>query len=90
MIPIAIKTIKQLFFLLLLLLLTDAGPILTHCSAGVGRTGCYVVIDSMLERLKHDKTIDIYGHVTCLRAQRNYVVQVCDWSIPSEPLGLDL
>ena len=56
----------------------DAGPILTHCSAGVGRTGCYVVIDSMLERIKHDKTIDIYGHVTCLRAQRNYVVQTED------------
>ena len=32
----------------------------------------------MLERLKHDKTIDIYGHVTCLRAQRNYVVQTED------------
>ena len=32
----------------------------------------------MLERMKHDKTIDIYGHVTCLRAQRNYVVQTED------------
>ena len=64
--------------MLLLLLPADAGPILTHCSAGVGRTGCYVVIDSMLERMKRDKTIDIYGHVTCLRAQRNYVVQTED------------
>jgi protein tyrosine phosphatase len=45
-------------------------------SAGVGRTGCFIVIDSMLERLRHEKMIDIYGHVTCLRAQRNYMVQV--------------
>lgn len=52
----------------------EAGPQVVHCSAGVGRTGCYIVIDSMLERMKHEKTIDIYGHVTCLRAQRNYMV----------------
>jgi netrin-G3 ligand len=48
----------------------DAGPIVVHCSAGVGRTGCFIVIDALLERLKHEKTIDIYGHVTLLRAQR--------------------
>lgn len=29
----------------------------------------------MLERIKHEQTVDIYGHVTCLRAQRNYMVQ---------------
>ncbi|XP_071033354.1 tyrosine-protein phosphatase Lar isoform X4 [Parasteatoda tepidariorum] len=56
----------------------DMGPIIVHCSAGVGRTGCFVVIDSMLERLKHETTVDIYGHVTCLRAQRNYMVQTED------------
>jgi netrin-G3 ligand len=48
----------------------EAGPIVVHCSAGVGRTGCFVVIDALLERLKYEKTIDIYGHVTLLRAQR--------------------
>ncbi|XP_032454535.1 tyrosine-protein phosphatase Lar isoform X4 [Nasonia vitripennis] len=57
---------------------TDSGPLIVHCSAGVGRTGCFIVIDSMLERIKHEKTIDIYGHVTCLRAQRNYMVQTED------------
>ncbi|XP_035214536.1 tyrosine-protein phosphatase Lar-like [Stegodyphus dumicola] len=56
----------------------DVGPIIVHCSAGVGRTGCFIVIDSMLERLKHETTVDIYGHVTCLRAQRNYMVQTED------------
>lgn len=47
-------------------------------SAGVGRTGAVIVIDAMLERIKHEKTVDIYGHVTCLRAQRNYMVQTED------------
>uniref|UniRef100_A0A8D8LUZ9 protein-tyrosine-phosphatase n=1 Tax=Cacopsylla melanoneura TaxID=428564 RepID=A0A8D8LUZ9_9HEMI len=54
------------------------GPLIVHCSAGVGRTGCFIVIDAMIERIKSDKTVDIYGHVTCLRAQRNYMVQTED------------
>ncbi|XP_031137149.1 receptor-type tyrosine-protein phosphatase S-like isoform X19 [Sander lucioperca] len=56
----------------------DAGPIITHCSAGVGRTGCFIVIDAMLERIRHERTVDIYGHVTLMRSQRNYMVQTED------------
>ncbi|XP_073726781.1 protein tyrosine phosphatase receptor type Fa isoform X17 [Misgurnus anguillicaudatus] len=57
---------------------SDAGPMVVHCSAGVGRTGCFIVIEAMLERMKHEKSVDIYGHVTCMRAQRNYMVQTED------------
>lgn len=49
-----------------------------YSSAGVGRTGCFIVIDAMLERIKHEKTVDIYGHVTLMRSQRNYMVQTED------------
>ncbi|XP_061768703.1 receptor-type tyrosine-protein phosphatase delta isoform X29 [Nerophis ophidion] len=56
----------------------DAGPMVVHCSAGVGRTGCFIVIDAMMERIKHEKTADIYGHVTLMRTQRNYMVQTED------------
>ncbi|XP_076579064.1 protein tyrosine phosphatase receptor type Fa isoform X1 [Chaetodon auriga] len=56
----------------------DTGPMVVHCSAGVGRTGCFIVIEAMLERMKHEKSVDIYGHVTCMRAQRNYMVQTED------------
>lgn len=56
----------------------DSGPMVVHCSAGVGRTGAFIVIDSMLERLRYENTIDVYGHVTVLRAQRNYMVQTED------------
>ncbi|XP_037620595.1 protein tyrosine phosphatase receptor type Db isoform X24 [Sebastes umbrosus] len=56
----------------------DAGPMVVHCSAGVGRTGCFIVIDAMAERIKHEKALDIYGHVTLMRSQRNYMVQTED------------
>ncbi|CAL8324340.1 unnamed protein product [Arctogadus glacialis] len=56
----------------------DAGPIIAHCSAGVGRTGCFIVIDAMLERIRHERTVDVYGHVTLMRSQRNYMVQTED------------
>lgn len=32
----------------------------------------------MLDRIKHERTLDVYGHVTVLRAQRNYMVQTED------------
>lgn len=53
----------------------NAGPMIVLCSAGVGRTGCFIVINSIIQQLRQEKTIDIYRHVTKLRAQRNHLVQ---------------
>ncbi|XP_063716730.1 receptor-type tyrosine-protein phosphatase S-like isoform X1 [Symsagittifera roscoffensis] len=55
-----------------------AGPLVVHCSAGVGRTGCFIVIDAQMEKMQNEDQVDIYGHVTCLRAQRQYMVQTED------------
>jgi len=52
------------------------GPMLVHCSAGVGRTGTFIVIDSTLQRLaEREELIDIYGHLSLLRTQRTDMVQ---------------
>lgn len=46
-----------------------------HCSAGVGRTGTFITLDYMLERIKTDNSINIYEYVSELRKQRVLMVQ---------------
>ncbi|XP_073793970.1 receptor-type tyrosine-protein phosphatase C isoform X40 [Danio rerio] len=53
-----------------------SGPIVVHCSAGVGRTGTYIGIDAMIESLEAENRVDIYGFVAKLRRQRCLMVQV--------------
>ena len=56
----------------------ENSPIVCHCSAGIGRTGAFIAIDYMLDRLRNENTVDIFECVTSLRAQRFYMVQTDD------------
>ncbi|XP_045550451.1 receptor-type tyrosine-protein phosphatase mu isoform X2 [Salmo salar] len=55
--------------------LSNAGPMVIHCSAGAGRTGCFIVIDIMLDMAEREGVVDIYNCVRELRSRRVNMVQ---------------
>ncbi|VDP04488.1 unnamed protein product, partial [Soboliphyme baturini] len=56
----------------------DCGPVVVHCSAGIGRTGAFIAIDLILNSIKRNGLqciIDIRRTVEMLRSQRSGMVQ---------------
>ncbi|KAK7816489.1 hypothetical protein U0070_007906 [Myodes glareolus] len=52
-----------------------SGPVITHCSAGIGRSGTLICIDVVLGLISQDLEFDISDLVRCMRLQRHGMVQ---------------
>ena len=44
-------------------------------SAGVGRTGCFILIDAMIERIDNDGSVDMFNYLQYMRTRRLNMVQ---------------
>ncbi|XP_048256010.1 receptor-type tyrosine-protein phosphatase T-like [Haliotis rufescens] len=54
------------------------GPVLVHCSAGVGRTGTFIALENLLEEAALDDDVDVFVVAWKLRQQRVNMVQTLD------------
>ncbi|EOA99338.1 Receptor-type tyrosine-protein phosphatase epsilon, partial [Anas platyrhynchos] len=54
---------------------TGNHPITVHCSAGAGRTGTFIALSNILERVKAEGLLDVFQAVKSLRLQRPHMVQ---------------
>uniref|UniRef100_A0A8C9ZSH1 protein-tyrosine-phosphatase n=1 Tax=Sander lucioperca TaxID=283035 RepID=A0A8C9ZSH1_SANLU len=53
-------------------------PIVVHCSAGAGRTGTFIALSNILERVKAEGLLDVFQTVKSLRMQRPHMVQTVE------------
>ncbi|XP_045248347.2 tyrosine-protein phosphatase non-receptor type 11-like [Macaca fascicularis] len=56
----------------------DAGPVVVHCSAGIGRTGTFIVIDSLIDIIRDegvDCNIDVPQTIQMVWSKRSGMVQ---------------
>ncbi|XP_040191291.1 receptor-type tyrosine-protein phosphatase S-like isoform X2 [Rana temporaria] len=52
-----------------------SGPVIVHCSAGIGRTGTFLALDILLKRARAVKKVNVYNCVLELRKRRVKMVQ---------------
>ncbi|XP_030634434.1 receptor-type tyrosine-protein phosphatase R [Chanos chanos] len=51
------------------------GPVIVHCSAGIGRTGCFIATTIGCRQLQAEGVVDILGIVCQLRGDRGGMIQ---------------
>ncbi|XP_003220623.1 tyrosine-protein phosphatase non-receptor type 7 isoform X1 [Anolis carolinensis] len=56
----------------------NMGPIVVHCSAGIGRTGCFIAAQIGCQQLKDKGEVDILGIVCQLRIDRGGMIQTSE------------
>ena len=50
-------------------------PLLVHCSAGIGRTGTFILLDLALQQMRNEGTMSVFHHLQSMRNQRMKMVQ---------------
>lgn len=63
------------------MLAPDVGPMLVHCSAGIGRTGTFIALDCLMNALRDagpNAFVDVHRLVQLLREQRFGMIQTAE------------
>ncbi|KAG9333496.1 hypothetical protein JZ751_011505, partial [Albula glossodonta] len=55
-----------------------SGPVIVHCSAGIGRTGCFIATTLLCKQLKNEGMVDILKTTCQLRLDRGGMIQTAE------------
>ncbi|XP_066991055.2 tyrosine-protein phosphatase non-receptor type 5 isoform X2 [Anabrus simplex] len=55
-----------------------SGPVVVHCSAGIGRTGCFIAVSVGMNQLMEENNVDILGIVCQMRYDRGGMIQTAE------------
>ncbi|XP_061196395.1 receptor-type tyrosine-protein phosphatase alpha-like [Saccostrea echinata] len=55
-----------------------SGPLIVHCSAGIGRTGTFIAIDYLIKQGQRDGSVDVVSCVSRIRHQRAHAIQTVE------------
>lgn len=53
-------------------------PVVVHCSAGIGRTGCFLAILNGMQQLRSNYNVDVLAILCSLRLNRGGLVQTAE------------
>ncbi|XP_078271285.1 tyrosine-protein phosphatase non-receptor type 5 isoform X2 [Rhinoraja longicauda] len=56
----------------------NSGPVIVHCSAGIGRTGCFIATSICYRELKYAGVVDVLRTTCQLRIDRGGMIQTCE------------
>ncbi|XP_077499778.1 receptor-type tyrosine-protein phosphatase U-like isoform X3 [Amblyomma americanum] len=56
----------------------NEAPVVVHCSAGIGRTGTYILLDNLLEQSQSEGVVDVVGQLSAMRQNRMNVVETLE------------
>lgn len=56
----------------------NEAPVVVHCSAGIGRTGAYILLDNLLEQADAEGVVDVVGQLAAMRQSRMNVVETLE------------
>ena len=66
----------------------NKGPMVVHCSAGIGRTGTYLAIEPLMDLISQKKKVDVFNRVIEMRKSRPKMVQnTCQYKFIYELLA---
>uniref|UniRef100_A0A8C2L3U8 protein-tyrosine-phosphatase n=1 Tax=Cyprinus carpio TaxID=7962 RepID=A0A8C2L3U8_CYPCA len=56
----------------------NSGPVIVHCSAGIGRTGCFIATSILCQQLNNEGVVDILKTTSQLRLDRGGMIQTAE------------